>query len=394
MEIIFSFLLFAGCLLPLRAQLQPEVNSADADYAAYEALASKPFTGEPQQMGWEKYLRGVDDNRQALSSAVLSFYANHPADSRRWELLVWRIYYPPYFIKGFGPEVATEGAAAIIPDVAAVEAWRRRYQALMQALLASSDAPPNLREKAEWYGFSQDLRAVAAAKARGEPYDYSGFPARFDAHVAQHPQMDSIIYRATEYCGIMESSIPGTSLEIWQHLLDAPNAALRDKAAERVRFLQLTSKPLELTFTAADGRVVDLKTLRGKVVLLDFWATWCEPCKDEIPNIVANYKKYRDQGFEVVGITMENAQLDPADTPEHTVIKLAKARKALMAFTAANDMPWPQYFDGKIKENGIAQKYSVQSIPAMFLLDQQGRLVSTDARGPELGVMVKKLLKL
>ena len=135
-------------------------------------------------------------------------------------------------------------------------------------------------------------------------------------------------------------------------------------------------------------------TVRQPVTLVNIWATWCGPCKAEIPNVVANYKKYHDRGFEVVGIALEDGKLLAKDTPEQTAAKLEKAKRVLTDFTAANAMPWPQYFDGKFWKNDISTQYAIQSIPAMFLLDQEGKVVSTNARGELLEKEVKRLLKL
>ena len=149
-----------------------------------------------------------------------------------------------------------------------------------------------------------------------------------------------------------------------------------------------------MQFTAVDGRAVDLGKLRGKVVLIDFWATWCGPCVGEIPNVRKVYAAYHDRGFEVVGIALENGNLLPKDTPEQTAAKLARSRKVLMDFTAANAMPWPQYLDSKYWKTDPANKFGVSSIPAMFLLDQEGKLVTTSARGEALEREVIQLLKL
>ena len=68
---------------------------------------------------------------------------------------------------------------------------------------------------------------------------------------------------------------------------------------------QQPTKPLDLKYTAVDGSAVDLSKMRGKVVLVDFWATWCPPCRGEVPNVVAAYTKYHDQGFEIVGVSLD-----------------------------------------------------------------------------------------
>ncbi len=391
MKTLVSLFLCIVSFVPLAAQ---PAAPADADYAAFQALRQEKPPGSPKDMGAEKYLTWVDGNRQAVLAAALAFQAAHPADSRRWDALMAAVKSPPYFIKSFGPDVATKGPAAIIPDAAAVAAARQQAEELTAAMLASTDAAPALREDAEWGLFAKDFRATSAAKAKGETYDFGGFRARFDAHVAKYAQLDVLAGRAADYLGALERNLPGASTAIWQHLKEAPNAALRTKAAERLSFLELTSKPLEMAFTAVDGRPVDLKALRGKVVLIDFWATWCGPCIAELPNIKQVYAAYHDKGFEIVGIALENARLTPKDSSEQAAAKHVTAKKVLTDFTTKENMPWPQYYDGKWWKNEISTQYDISGIPAMFLLDQTGMIVSTNARGEALEREVKRLLKL
>jgi len=131
--------------------------------------------------------------------------------------------------------------------------------------------------------------------------------------------------------------------------------------------------PLDLRFTAVDGTPVDLATMRGKVVLVDFWATWCGPCKAEVPTVVAAYNKLHDQGFEIVGISLDHD------------------RDSLLKYTAANGMTWPQYFDGKGWQNSISTGFGIHAVPAMWLVNKNGYVVTTDGRN-DLEGQVEKLL--
>ena len=128
------------------------------------------------------------------------------------------------------------------------------------------------------------------------------------------------------------------------------------------RYRAMTMRPAELNFTATDGSPVDLSKMRGKVVLIDFWATWCGPCMEEVPNVVATYNQLHEQGFEVVGVSLD------------------QDRGALDRVTREKGMVWPQYFDGQGWSNAIAQKFGIQSIPAMWLIDKNGKLADTNGR--------------
>jgi thiol-disulfide isomerase/thioredoxin len=404
MKFTTLILLFVTGLPSLRADALPPAQttpddktqltetSADADFAALKALGDSFTPKEPKFIGRPKFLAIFDQRARALRSATLAFYLAHPTDPRRWDSVMEVLQYRE-FIKGSKPETF---AAVVnnLTDEPTKEIWAKQYAAWIQEMLDSTDVTMETKEGLEWDRFAADFRATTAAKSKGEPYDYSGFRARFDAHAAKYGGMERVAERAADYLGALEASVPGASLEIWQHLLEASNAALRNKAAERVKFFERLSRPLEMTFTAVDGRRVDLKTLHGKVVLIDFWATWCGPCKEEIPNVKKVYAAYHAKGFEVVGIALEDGKLMPKDTPEQTAAKLAKAKKVLTDFTTANAMPWSQYFDGKFWKNDISTQYNIQSIPAMFLLDQEGKVVSTNARGEALEREVKRLLKL
>jgi len=141
----------------------------------------------------------------------------------------------------------------------------------------------------------------------------------------------------------------------------------------RSEHLGLKMNPVDLNFTATDGSQVDLAALRGKVVLIDFWATWCPACMQEAPDVVSTYNKLHGQGFEVVGISLD---VD---------------RNALDSVTSEKGMVWPQYFDGKGWSNDIAAKYGIHSIPTMWLLDKTGKLADTNARA-DLEGNVKALL--
>ena len=164
---------------------------------------------------------------------------------------------------------------------------------------------------------------------------------------------------------------------ILRDLADNKDQRIAADAQQQLTTMQLQKKlakePLDLKFKAVDGAEIDLAKLRGKVVLLDFWAVWCGPCRMEIPNVVATYNQLHKDGFEIVGISLD------------------RDKEQLLKFTKTAGMTWPQYFDGKMWSNDISSRFGINAIPAMWLLDKKGIVRSTEARG-DLAEQVKKLL--
>lgn len=142
------------------------------------------------------------------------------------------------------------------------------------------------------------------------------------------------------------------------------------------RRLGLLGNPIDLTGKLLDGSEFDWDAYKGKVVLVDFWATWCGPCIAEAPNVLKNYNKYHDRGFEVVGISL--------DSDKAKLENYVKSKK----------VPWVNLFQsGAGWKHPMAERYGVSAIPTVFLVNREGNVVSLRARGAELGKQLQRLLE-
>ena len=131
----------------------------------------------------------------------------------------------------------------------------------------------------------------------------------------------------------------------------------------------------DFSATDLDGKPISLQQYRGKVILLDFWAVWHGPCIAEMPNVKRVYDTYKDQGFDVIGVSL--------DTDE----------TRLRNYLKKNNIPWRQIFSGQKWKSPLAQQYHIQTIPTPWLIARDGTLISREASGAKLERLVVEALK-
>jgi len=132
-------------------------------------------------------------------------------------------------------------------------------------------------------------------------------------------------------------------------------------------------KAPELVFNSPDDKPIALSSLRGKLVLIDFWAAWCPPCRYENPNLVKNHKKYKDRGFEIYQVSLD------------------RTKAAWLKGIEDDKLDWVHVSDLQYWNSVVVPVYNIQSIPMNYLLDREGKILEHNIRGEELGKRLEEI---
>jgi thiol-disulfide isomerase/thioredoxin len=350
-----TLLLVLVALLPLgaaRGEDWSQYQTADALWDRLQTMENVPWAGDPTQ-----YREQLGN----LRSGLQEFETRFRSDPRRWDCKLLRVQVASVMAR-------VDGRA---PDnAAALQASRE--------IIEAPDAGPVTKADARFLAATIDVETLTSS---GRTIDAAA-RAAVDADLAglrkDYPEDRRTDMLRLQYVHFLKLRDPVAAESMVRELRASQNLRVAALAQQELAGFQKTRElngaPLDLKFKALDGTFVDLVRLRGKVVLVDFWATWCGPCRMEMPNVVATYNQLHKDGFEIVGISLD------------------QSKDRLIGYAKQAGISWPQYFDGKGWQNDISSRYGVNSIPSAWLVDKKGFVRATDARGGDLTDQVKVLL--
>ena len=326
-----------------------QIATADALWQYIQDI-QKPPKAQPKSES--EFRAAMSTMVGQLFVAATEFSKRYPNDPRKWDaqLIAIEAHGTMQRVSGRPDEVETRMG--------------------LQGVANEQDAPSKIRAQARYQLLGMAIgdytRGSSAVTADAIMAQLNQFISDFSSY----PGLDALKYRVAE---TLKASDPATTDKLLNELAKSGEGQVEDQARKELATEDKLKKPIELHFAATDGTEVDIAKMRGKVVLVDFWATWCPPCRQEVPNVLSTYNKYHAKGFEIIGISLD------------------QKKDALSKFTMENGMTWPQYCDGKGWENAISSGFGIQEIPTMWLVNKKGLVVSTNGR-MDLGGQVEKLL--
>ncbi|TXK47647.1 AhpC/TSA family protein [Pontibacter qinzhouensis] len=224
--------------------------------------------------------------------------------------------------------------------------------------------------------FNDAMAAGDEAAVTAVREEYLGYRKKLRDFIAQNPGSLASVFGILSFVNpIEEFAFADSMVTLYsQQLPDSKYTAMLNKQLEGLRSTAVGAMAPDFALPTPEGGSLALSTLRGKYVLIDFWASWCGPCRQENPNVVRMYNAYKDKGFEIFGVSLD------------------QSRDKWLAAIEKDKLTWPHVSDLKGWESSAAQLYKVNSIPQTILIDKEGKIIAKGLRGAELEAKLASLL--
>lgn len=263
---------------------------------------------------------------------------------------------------------ATITGSVINVDNAAYKAFTKPADDKMDKLMAEHDTTPaETRQTPEWDkafdarydAVENEQRQLASQFITAHPNSYVSLLAIYDAG-GNYPEYTDVAPLYNSLSADIKNTIRGKKYAI---------------RLEKLKLVAIGSLAPEFAQADTSGKVVSLSSFRGKYLLIDFWASWCGPCRAENPNVVKAFNKYKDKNFTILGVSL--------DRPGAKDKWLAAIKKDGLAWTQVSDLQW--------WNNAASTAYGIQAIPQNFLLDPTGKIIGKNLRGDDLEKKLEEL---
>ena len=350
------------CGIAVAASLVLASPAVAGDRPANEILAEYDAVEMPtydrEKRGDKEYAAEYREKRQAAVAKrcelILELYQADPRHERLAELLPerWAALARP-------ANSDLDKAAAFIAELDAAAKKHKGGEIAVEALHAKARA------------FTTMIRSEAVTRDQ--------LVAAVDAFVKAAPK-DKRAPRLMMTIAKRHTKDTGEQIKVYNRVAKLfPDDRSAKYAKGKARQIEELGKSFALEFNdAISGESVSMRRLRGKIVVVDFWATWCRPCVKEMPHMKELYAQYKDKGVEFIGVSL--------DVPEDE-----DGLKKLKEYCEENEIAWPQYYQGNKWESEYSTSWGINGIPTMFIIDSDGKLHSTRVRG-KLDELIPELL--
>lgn len=347
-------------------------NEAANKYLATEKNASE-------------YFKWSDRFRTRYREKGIEFWNRFPSDPRRFTWLLNTLYLSPKYWSD-EKEGASMAAAKFVEkaavDGAAIAKWNRKYLLLRAEFMNAPDVTEKQKGQLRIYELYSHIQIARLALLRNENVDMLSIATELLDVIAAFPQADGPFTASTLADNYLAAVELMPDYELYSAFLAAmrmsPVAELQKLAIAKGEIVKHRIVPLELKLPALKGGSIDLSTLKGKVVLVDFWANTCSSCIEAMPGIKRVYDRYRGDGFEVIGVWI---------TPD-----VARDQPRALKILDTVGPNWPMGILAGETLTQFQEKYALFYVPVTWLIDQNGNLVTTDVTGPRLESEIRRLL--